>query len=89
VEGIHCAACVWLIETGLAGLPGVEEARVNLTGRRLKVRWDNGRVRLSAILRRLADVGYAAVPFDPEASEGALQRQNRKLLYAWPLRALR
>ena len=81
VEGIHCAACVWLIETGLAGLPGVEEARVNLTGRRLKVRWDNGRVKLSAILRRLADVGYAAVPFDPEASEGALQRQNRKLLY--------
>lgn len=81
VEGIHCAACVWLIETGLAGLSGVEEARVNLTGRRLKVRWDNGRVKLSAILRRLADVGYAAVPFDPDASEGALQRQNRKLLY--------
>ena len=81
VEGIHCAACVWLIESGLAGLPGVGEARVNLTGRRLKVRWDNGRVRLSAILRRLADLGYVAVPFDPEAAEGALQRQNRKLLY--------
>jgi Cu2+-exporting ATPase len=81
VEGIHCAACVWLIETGLACTPGVEEARVNLTGRRLKVRWDNGRVRLSAILRRLADIGYTAVPFDPEASEGSLRRHNRQLLY--------
>jgi Cu2+-exporting ATPase len=81
VEGIHCAACVWLIETGLAAMPGVEEARVNLTGRRLKVRWDNGRVRLSAVLRRLGEIGYAAVPFDPEAAEGALQRHNRQLLY--------
>jgi Cu2+-exporting ATPase len=81
VEGIHCAACVWLIETGLAQMPGVEEARVNLTGRRLRVKWDNGRQRLSALLSRLAQIGYAAVPFDPEAAEGALKRSNRDLLY--------
>ena len=81
VEGIHCAACVWLIEKGLESLPGVAEARVNLTGRRLKVRWDNGRLRLSRILRRLGDLGYAAVPFDPDSAEGALRRQGRALLY--------
>jgi len=81
VEGIHCAACVWLIEHGLDAMPGVEEARVNLTGRRLRVKWDSGRLKLSTILRRLADLGYAAMPFDPDAAEGALQRQNRALLY--------
>ncbi|MGB5733666.1 MAG: heavy metal translocating P-type ATPase, partial [Thiohalocapsa sp.] len=81
VEGIHCAACVWLIENGLAATPGVQEARVNLTGRRLRLKWDNGRVRLSEVLRRLATIGYAAVPFDPDAAEGALRRQNRALLY--------
>jgi Cu2+-exporting ATPase len=59
----------------------VQEARVNLTGRRLRLKWDNGRVKLSQVLRRLADIGYAAVPFDPEAAEGALKRQNRALLY--------
>ena len=85
VEGIHCAACVWLIENGLKTLPGVEEARVNLTGRRLRVRWDNGRLKLSRILRRLGDIGYAAVPFDPDSAEGALRRENRAMLYrmAW------
>lgn len=85
VEGIHCAACVWLIENGLQTLPGVEEARVNLTGRRLRVRWDNGRLKLSRILRRLGDIGYAAVPFDPESAEGVLRRENRVMLYrmAW------
>ena len=85
VEGIHCAACVWLIEKGLCTMPGVEEARVNLTGRRLRVRWDNGRLKLSRILRRLADLGYAAAPFDPESAEGAIGRENRAMLYrmAW------
>ncbi len=81
VEGIHCAACVWLIENGLRSLPGVEEARVNLTGRRLRVRWDNGRLKLSRILSRLGDIGYAAVPFDPESAEGSLKRANRAMLY--------
>jgi Cu2+-exporting ATPase len=81
VEGIHCAACVWLIENGVKSLPGVEEARVNLTGRRLKVRWDNSRLKLSRILGRLGDIGYAAVPFDPESAEGGLRRQNRAMLY--------
>ncbi|WP_462320023.1 heavy metal translocating P-type ATPase [Halochromatium sp.] len=81
VEGIHCAACVWLIETGLSKMPGVEEARVNLTGRRLRLKWDNSRQRLSGLLGRLSEVGYAAVPFDPETAEGALKRGNRALLY--------
>jgi Cu2+-exporting ATPase len=81
VEGIHCAACVWLIETGLTRMPGVEEARVNLTGRRLRLKWDNSRQRLSSLLGRLSELGYAAVPFDPEASEGLLKRGNRRLLY--------
>ncbi|MFD2112912.1 heavy metal translocating P-type ATPase [Thiorhodococcus fuscus] len=85
VEGIHCAACVWLIERGVQGLPGVEEARVNLTGRRLRVRWDNARLPLSRILRRLSDIGYRATPFDPASAEDAIGRENRALLYrlAW------
>ncbi|MEA3640298.1 MAG: heavy metal translocating P-type ATPase [Lamprobacter sp.] len=81
VEGIHCAACVWLIETGLSKMPGVEEARVNLTGRRLRLKWDNSRQRLSSLLGRLGEIGYAAVPFDPETAEGALKRGNRALLF--------
>lgn len=85
VEGIHCAACVWLIEKGLQSMPGVEEAHVNLTGRRLRVRWDNGRLKLSRILRRLGDLGYAAAPFDPASAEGVIGRENRAMLYrmAW------
>ncbi len=81
VEGIHCAACVWLIEQALGRMPGVLSARVNLSAKRLLVRWDNDRVRLSQILEQLGRIGYAAVPFDPETAEGQLKKQNRALLY--------
>ncbi len=81
VEGIHCAACVWLIEHTLKTVPGVIKAAVNLSAKRLLVQWDNSRLQLSEILQRLGQIGYSAVPFDPEVAEGALQRQNRNLLY--------
>ncbi len=81
VEGIHCAACVWLIERSLAPLDGVLTANVNLSGRRLHLRWDNRRIFLSQVLQRLADIGYRAAPYDPEAAEGALKQENRALLF--------
>jgi len=81
VEGIHCAACVWLIERALQQTPGVIAAQVNLAGKRLKVRWDNERIKLSAIISRLGQIGYAAVPYDPEVAEGKLKQQNRALLF--------
>ncbi len=81
VEGIHCAACVWLIERSLDRLPGVLKVAVNLSGRRLTVRWDNERVKLSQILAHLSHIGYAAVPYDPEVAEGRLKRQNRSMLF--------
>lgn len=81
IEGIHCAACVWLIETALRREPGVLAADVNLTGKKLRLRWDNQQTRLSQLLQRLADLGYAAVPFDPETAEGALARRHRSMVY--------
>jgi Cu2+-exporting ATPase len=45
VEGLHCAACVWLIESVLSRQPEVTSARVNMTTRRLALRWHGGRAR--------------------------------------------
>lgn len=81
VEGIHCAACVWLIETALQREQGVLAADVNLTGKKLRLRWDNQQTQLSRILQRLADLGYVAVPFDPETAEGALAKRHRAMVY--------
>jgi len=80
VEGIHCAACVWLIERSLGQLPGVLDAKVNLSGKRLFLKWDNDQIKLSQVLAHLGQVGYAAVPYDPAVAEERLKKQNRNLL---------
>ncbi|MBU1425132.1 MAG: heavy metal translocating P-type ATPase [Gammaproteobacteria bacterium] len=81
VEGIHCPACVWLIERGLQRAPGVQSANVNLAAKRLHLRWDNSRSKLSDLIRALAKIGYAAVPYDPESAEGVMKKTNRAMLY--------
>lgn len=81
VDGIHCSACVWLIERGLQREKGVLAAEVNLTGKRVHLRWDNSQRKLSDLIRALSRIGYAAVPYDREAAEGALRKSNRAMLY--------
>ncbi|WP_246540021.1 heavy metal translocating P-type ATPase [sulfur-oxidizing endosymbiont of Gigantopelta aegis] len=81
VEGIHCAACVWLIERSLDNATGVIQGNVNLSAKKLHLKWDNRETKLSAILHTLGQIGYAAVPFDPEAAEGQIKKHNRQLLF--------
>ena len=81
VEGIHCAACVWLIERAMLRIPGVKLAQVNLASKRLRLRWDNQLVKLSELLHSLTRIGYSAVPYDPENAEGIIKRANRAMLF--------
>lgn len=80
VEGIHCSACVWLIERSLGKIDGIIDIKVNLANKRLHVRWNNQQIKLSEIIQKLGDIGYAAIPFDPETAEGSIKKHNRALL---------
>lgn len=85
VEGMHCAACVWLIETLLGRQPGVTRARVNMTTRRLTLRWTPGEAPADApasLLAPVLQVGYRLVPFDPEVLGREGQKADRELLRA-------
>src|SRR5580698_7324106 len=53
-----CAACARAIERTLAGTAGVERARVNLATNTATVEFDAARVRTSAIVRAIEDLGY-------------------------------
>ena len=76
LEGIVCAACVWLNERHVNRLPGVLEFRVNYSTHRARLRWDERQIRLSDILAAIAAIGYIAHPFDPNRQE-ALQKRER------------
>ena len=81
IEGIHCAACIWLIERRLANELGIVQANVNLSAKKLHLKWQDDKIKLSQILSYLGQIGYAGVPFDPEMAEGQLKKQNRQLLF--------
>lgn len=76
LEGITCAACVWLNEKHVSSLPGVLEFRVNYSTHRAQLRWDNEVIHLSDILRAISEIGYHAHPFDPARQE-QLQKKER------------
>lgn len=79
VEGIRCAACVWLIERRILAVPGVQEALLNVGSERLQVRWDPATCKVSDILRALRAIGYTAYPYDRERHGEQLERARRKL----------
>ena len=80
IEGIRCAACVWLIETYVGRLPGVVAFGVNFATQRAHLRWSERALRLSDVLRAIASVGYRAYPYDPARREALSRREGRALL---------
>ena len=76
LEGIVCAACIWLNERHIAQLPGVVAVEINFATHRARVRWDNSRIQLSDILHAVRDIGYAAYPFDADRQEDVFRRER-------------
>jgi P-type Cu2+ transporter len=70
LEGVHCAACVWLVESLPRVVSGVREARLDFGRSTVVVRWQPAEARLSAIAAALDRLGYT--PHLP----GALGRER-------------
>jgi Cu2+-exporting ATPase len=69
VEGVGCASCIRKIEGRIKQLPGVVEARLNFTNRRLAVDWHGDELAAVDIIAALEEIGYPAHPFQPERAE--------------------
>ncbi len=76
LEGIVCAACIWLNERHLRQLPGVVSADINFSTRRARVRWDDSHIKLSQILESIRDIGYHAYPFDTGRQEELFRKER-------------
>jgi Cu2+-exporting ATPase len=80
VEGVGCASCIRKIEGGLRRLPGVLEARLNFTNRRLAVDWREEELAAADVIAALEDIGYRAHPFEPERAEAEEAQHMRWLV---------
>jgi P-type Cu2+ transporter len=73
LEGVHCSACVWLVEKLPMITPGVLEARLDVRRSLVRIRWDDAHVALSQIARTLDSLGYP-----PHPAKDARARQQRR-----------
>ncbi len=80
LEGVHCAACVWLVERVCLRHEGVREVELHLGRSRLHVVLEPERTRVSALARTLASLGYSPHPAGSDRAEAARRREDRRLL---------
>ena len=80
VEGANCAGCIKKIESAMLALPGVRDARLNLSTRRLRVDWTPGALEAQTVADTLARLGYGARPFDAELAQRSIDAHGRFLL---------
>ena len=80
LEGVHCSACVWLLEKLPRVVPGVLEARLDLGRAILRVTWDTRVVALSTIARTLDSFGYAPHAGRDIEARAARQQEDRRFM---------
>lgn len=79
IDGLHCAACTWLISRALERAHGITHTHINLTTGRAEIRWHD--TPLSAILATIADLGYTPNLTTPDQEERRdHRRRNHDLL---------
>ena len=80
LEGVSCAACVWLVERLPRVIDGVIEARLSLREATVRVTWDPQRLALSRIARTLDRLGYTPHPARGISGRELHQRETRRRL---------
>lgn len=78
LEGITCAACVWLNERHLKQLPGVKSVQVNYASHRARVAWDSREIALSRILQEIQLLGYNAHPYSALQADAMRKTRHKK-----------
>ncbi len=77
IEGIHCAACIWLNEKVLHDLTGIVEANINFTNNKAKIIWDSDEVKLSTIIEKIRSIGYNAYAYDANVADEKASQSKR------------
>ena len=88
LEGVNCPACVWLVEKRLKRLAGISDVSVNYATQRVRIGWADTQVKLSSILRTVAEVGLRAHPFDAAQRSALRQNDRRRRLFELALAGL-
>ncbi len=80
IDGLTCAACVWLLNQHVGKQPGVLHFNVNLTTQRAYVHWDATQIKLSQILAAIDTIGYQPSPYQASAAAQRKAKDKRQTI---------
>ncbi len=80
IDGITCAACIWLLENHLSALHGVVQVSVNLSTHEAEITWQPDQLPLSQLLLAIHQIGYRASPWRADQQEVRLKQENRTFI---------
>lgn len=80
VDGMHCPSCVAIIETAMMKQGAVTTARLNLSTKRLRIKWKGAAELGDTWINLINCMGYRAVPFDPATAETSEKKEEKFLL---------
>ncbi len=77
IEGIHCAACIWLNEKVLYDIDGIISADINFTNNKAKIIWNDEKIKLSQIILKIRSIGYNAYAYDASVADEQAVKAKR------------
>ena len=78
-DTMYCGTCMVSIEETLSALPGVKSARVNLTTKRVNVRFDPAQTDSIELISALEGIGFPSAEL-VEGRESQTDERNRDFL---------
>ena len=77
IEGIHCAACIWLNEKVLYNTNGIISADINFSNNKAKIIWNDEKIKLSEIILKIRSIGYNAYAYDATVADEKAVKSKR------------
>ena len=81
LTGIHCLACLWLIEKLPELLPGVQSSRLDYGRSIVSLSYDTQKLKLSLIAVKLNMLGYPPFELNPANLSARRKKEFKNLLY--------
>lgn len=81
LSGIHCLACLWLIEKLPDLLSGVINARLDYSRSIVCIKYSSATLKLSDIAAKLNQLGYPPFELNPANLEARRKKEFKNLLY--------
>ncbi len=80
LDGIRCAACVWLIQSGLGRLSGVSSIDIDLVSGYTEITWDSESLTLSRLMAAIQRLGYRPHLLQHDELENRHKQHQRRAL---------